>query len=263
MNTHVSKQSSAKSWLPTFALIYGVVCYLIFFGTTLYAIGFIGDFFVPKTIDAGPDVPPLQAGVIDIALLALFALQHSVMARPAFKRWWKRFVAPPLERSTYVLLASLALLLLFWLWLPLRGTIWNIQHPIGQALVLSLYGFGWLIAFSSTYLIDHFDLFGLRQVYTNWRATNYSAMSFKTPAFYRLVRHPLMTGFLIAFWAAPHMTVGRLLFALAMTGYILVGIRFEERDLLTSFGAKYRRYQEQVRMLIPFPKRSSAHSTNE
>jgi protein-S-isoprenylcysteine O-methyltransferase Ste14 len=177
------------------------------------------------------------------------------MARPAFKRWWTRFVPRPVERSTYVLFASLALLLMYWLWLPLPTTVWNLSSSLVRFLAFALYGVGWLIVLLSTWLIDHADLFGLRQVYVFWRAREYTAPAFKTPSLYRLVRHPMMVGFLFAFWATPHMTVGHLLFSVVMTGYIFAGIHLEEYDLLLAFGETYQRYRRSVRMLLPFPGR--------
>jgi protein-S-isoprenylcysteine O-methyltransferase Ste14 len=254
MTTNVETRAHRLTWQATLALIYGAVCYLIFLCTTVYAVGFVGDLVVPKSLDSGRGVSPLQAIIVDVALAALFALQHSVMARPAFKWWWTRFVPRPVERSTYVLFSSLALLLLYWLWLPLPQTLWNVSSPVVRLPVLALYGVGWLIVLLSSYLIDHGDLFGIRQVYDFWRARDSTEPAFKTPALYRLVRHPMMVGFLLAFWATPHMTVGHLLFSLAMTGYIFAGIHFEERDLLAYYGETYQRYRQRVHMLLPFPK---------
>jgi protein-S-isoprenylcysteine O-methyltransferase Ste14 len=254
MTIPVETKPHRLTWHAGLALIYGAVCYLIFLFTTVYAVGFVGDIVVPKSLDSGRVVSPLQAIVIDVALLGLFALQHGIMARPAFKRWWTRFVPRPVERSTFVLFASLALLLLYWLWLPLPETIWNLSSPLVRYIALTLYGMGWLIVVLSSWLIDHSDLFGIRQVYVYFRGRDYTAPDFKTPTLYRLVRHPMMVGFLVAFWATPHLTVGHLLFSLAMTGYILAGVHFEERDLLAYYGETYQRYRQHVRMLIPFPK---------
>jgi protein-S-isoprenylcysteine O-methyltransferase Ste14 len=255
MATQTDTKKATIAWGRTLALVYGAISYLIFLFTTLYAIGFVGDLIVPKTIDTGQSVPFIHALIVDVLLLSLFAIQHSVMARPAFKRWWATIVPRSIERSTFVLFASLLLLLLYWQWLPMPGIIWDVEHTIGGVLLQGLYFVGWLIAFLSTFLINHFDLFGLRQVYANWRAGTYTRPSFKTPALYKLVRHPLMLGFLIAFWATPYMAVGHIIFSLATTAYILVGIHLEERDLLAIFGQAYRRYQQRVSMLLPVPKK--------
>lgn len=254
MITHAATTAPVKRGRSILALVYGTVCYLIFLGAFLYAVGFVGDLVVPKSIDTGAVVSPIHASIIDLALLSLFALQHSMMARPAFKRWWTRFVPRPIERSTYVLFASLVMLLLYWQWLPLPETIWNLSNPLARILALVLFGAGWLIALLSSFLIDHSDLLGLRQVYVFWRARDYTAPGFRTPALYRVVRHPLMVGFLLAFWATSHMSAGHLLFCLAMTGYIVAGIHLEEHDLLAYYGETYRRYRRRVRMLVPFPK---------
>ncbi|MCZ2079990.1 MAG: isoprenylcysteine carboxylmethyltransferase family protein [Bryobacteraceae bacterium] len=233
------------------AFAYGIACYGVFFATLLYAIGFLGNFGVPKSIDSGREDPVFTALVIDALLLALFALQHSIMARPAFKRAWTRIVPVPVERSTYVLFSSLALLLMFWQWRPMGGVIWNIDGGTGQTIVFGLYAAGLLIVLVSTFLINHFDLFGLRQVYLYLTGRKYTQLEFRTPFFYRYVRHPLYVGWLLAFWAAPVMTVAHLFFAVMTTAYILVAIRFEERDLIVAHGEKYRRYREQVPMIIP------------
>lgn len=258
MMTSTKTKAPKMTWSAGLALIYGAVCYLIFLFTLVYSISFLGDFIMPKSLDSGQVAPPLQAVLVDVALLGLFALQHSIMARPAFKRWWGHFVPRPIERSTYVLFASLALLLIYWQWLPLPTTIWNLTSSGVRYLVFAAYGAGWLIVVGSSFLIDHADLFGLRQVYIYWQGRDEHTPVFKIPALYRLVRHPMMMGFLLVFWATPRMSVGRLLFSLAMTGYIVAGIHFEERDLLAYYGAIYQRYRRQVRMLIPFPKRWSS-----
>jgi protein-S-isoprenylcysteine O-methyltransferase Ste14 len=231
--------------------IYGVLCYALFFGTFLYAIGFVGNLFVPRSIDSPPSSDFITSLIIDVALLMVFAVQHSLMARPMFKRWLTSFVPEPAERSTYVLVSSLALIALFAYWQPLGGTIWSVDGP--AALVLhALCAFGWLLVLVSTFLINHFDLFGLRQVWVDLRGETYTHLGFRTPGPYRLVRHPLYVGWLFAFWATPTMTAAHLLFAVATTGYILIAIQLEERDLVDSLGDAYREYRERVPMLIPF-----------
>lgn len=236
-------------------LLYGIICYCAFFGTILYAIGFVGNLFVPKSIDSAPQTTLLSAVLINASLLLLFALQHSIMARPAFKRWWTKFIPEPLERSTYVLLASLCLMLLMWQWQPMGGVVWNIENRALKAILSIAYLSGWSIVFTSTFLINHFDLFGLRQVWLYFRGKPYTQLPFRLPLFYKMVRHPLYLGFLIAFWSAATMTVAHLLFAILTTGYILVAIQFEERDLITHFGEQYRRYKRWVPMLVPFLRR--------
>ncbi|MBX9791320.1 MAG: isoprenylcysteine carboxylmethyltransferase family protein [Pirellulales bacterium] len=241
------------------ALVYGLVSYLIFLGSFLYAIGFVGGLLVPKSIDA-PVVESSwpRAVVQDAVLLLLFAVPHSVMARPGFKAWWMRYVPRPIERSTYVLKSSLLLALLYWLWIPIPAVVWDVNISAIRTAVWGLFWFGWLLALVSTFLINHFDLFGLRQVYLFWTNRPDDPISFRTPFLYRWVRHPLVLGFLIAFWAAPTMTAGHLLFAFATTAYCLVALQLEERDLRRFFGDQYARYQKQVPMLVPVPQRKGA-----
>jgi len=234
------------------AFFYGLAAYLTFFLTFLYAIGFVTGIVVPKTIDSGPAVPVEQALIVNLLLLSLFAVQHSVMARKQFKRWWTRFVPQALERSTYVLFASLALILLFWQWRPIPSVVWQIADPRVAAAMTGLSLFGWLLVLTSTFLINHFELFGLHQVANNLARRALPAPAFKMPLFYKFVRHPIYLGFIIAFWAAPVMTVGHLLFAAVTTAYIFVGIFLEERDMVEQFGDQYRRYRQHVSMLIPW-----------
>jgi len=234
------------------AFLYGLVAYSVFFVTFLYAIGFVSGLVVPTTVDTGHAAPLPEAIVVNLLLMSVFAIQHSVMARPQFKRWWTRFVPPSVERSTYVLLASLALVLLFWQWRAMPAVVWHIDQPQIAATVMGLSFVGWLIVLSSTFLINHFELFGLHQVANNLTGRPMPAARFRTPVFYRFVRHPIYLGFIIAFWAAPTMTAGHLLFAAVTTAYIFVGILLEEHDLIELFGDDYRRYRQRVAMIVPF-----------
>jgi protein-S-isoprenylcysteine O-methyltransferase Ste14 len=234
------------------AFLYGVAAYLAFFVTILYAMGFVGGFAVPKSIDTGPEASPAEALIVNLLLMLLFAVQHSLMARKRFKEWWTQYVPKPVERSTYVLLASLCLMLLFWQWRPMRAIVWQIENPDVAVAVAAVSLVGWVIVFTSTFLINHFELFGLRQVTANLAGREIPAPQFRTPAYYKFVRHPIYLGFIIAFWATPEMTVGHLLFAAVTTLYIFVGIFLEERDLIELFGDQYRNYRKQVSMLVPW-----------
>lgn len=237
----------------TFALVYGFLAYTLFLGVFLYAIGFVGDFLVPETVDSGATGALWPAVVVDLALLGLFAVQHSGMARAGFKRWWTKVVPREIERSTYVLLSSLALALLFWQWRPLPGVVWSVEVAWGRVALWGLFAVGWATVLVSTFLISHAHLFGLRQVVDHHRGRPPAQMEFQTPGLYEIVRHPIMLGFLIAFWATPRMTLGHLLFAAASTAYIVVGVALEERDLVRAFGARYRAYRTRVPGLVPRP----------
>ncbi|MGX9671379.1 methanethiol S-methyltransferase [Mycobacterium sp. HM-7] len=230
---------------------YGVLCYAVFLASFLYAIGFVGNVVVPRTVDHGITASIGEAVVVNLILLGLFAVQHSVMARPAFKRMWTRIVPQPIERSTYVLMSSLLLGLLYWQWRSMPQVVWHVGAPAGRYVLLTLFWVGWAIVLLSTFMISHFDLFGLRQVYLAWRGEPYRDMTFRTTLFYRVVRHPIMVGFIVAFWATPTMTAGHLMFALATTGYILIAVQFEEHDLVASLGDAYRDYRDEVPMMIP------------
>jgi protein-S-isoprenylcysteine O-methyltransferase Ste14 len=241
------------------ALLYGATCYAVFFATFLYSIGFVSGLGVPKHIDNGPTGDFAGALLVDVLLLGVFAVQHSGMARPGFKRRWTKLVPGPIERSTYVLVSSLVLILLFWLWRPLPQVVWQIDNGMVRMVVLGIAALGWLLVLTGTFMINHFDLFGLQQVWRYSRGVrdDGSVAPFVTRAYYRIVRHPLMLGFLIAFWATPTMTLGHLLFALATTGYILIAVKFlEERDLVAMYGDAYRDYQRRVSMILPLPRRS-------
>ena len=233
-------------------LAYGGLCYAIFFATFLYLVGFVGNAFVPITVDSG--IPAASLGfslAIDVALIAVFGLQHSVMARPAFKRRWARIVPAAAERSTYVLLSSLALMLQFWAWQPAPNVVWEAESSMARSLLTALFLAGVALVLYSTFLIDHFDLFGLRQVFLYFRGREYSEKRFATPSLYRFVRHPLYVGWFITFWATPTMSVGHLVLALGMTAYMLIAIPYEERDLVRALGASYQRYRERTPMFVP------------
>ncbi|SHO43509.1 methanethiol S-methyltransferase [Desulfopila aestuarii] len=239
----------------TLSFCYGLVCYAVFLISFLYAIGFVGDFVVPKSINSGSQSSILHSLIINLVLLSLFAVQHTIMARPAFKRWWTKIVPIQVERSTFVLVASLILLLLYWQWQPMPSVVWSIENPVGKTLCLALFWIGWLVVLLSTIMINHFDLFGLRQVWLHFSNQDYHHVEFQTNSLYRYVRHPIMFGFIIAFWATPYMTVGHLLFAFATTAYIFIGVQFEEHDLMQFLGKNYDDYRRRVPMLIPFMKK--------
>jgi protein-S-isoprenylcysteine O-methyltransferase Ste14 len=239
--------------------LYGIVSYAVFFATFLYGIGFIGNLWVPKSIDSPRDVALGTALAVNLGLLALFAVQHSVMARPAFKRWWTRIVPEPAERATYVLFSSLALIVLFWFWQPMGGVVWSITSEAGVDTMYAIYAAGWLLLLYVTFLIDHFDLFGLRQVWLQLVGKPFTPVTFKTPWLYRQVRHPLYVGWLMIFWATPTMTVAHLVFAIMTTAYILIAIQFEEHDLIVAH-PEYADYKRRVPALIPFTKRRSAET---
>lgn len=236
-------------------ILYGLVCYAIGLIAIAYAVGFVGDLVVPKTIDSGEPADLKTALLFNLPLLSLFAIQHSVMARQSFKAWWTQFVPTAAERSTYVLFSGLSLILLYWLWQPLPQTVWQVTSEPAYTGLYVLFFAGWGLLLLSTFLINHFELFGLQQVFSKFMGREPAAPTFKTPLLYRIVRHPLYLGLLLAFWATPHMSVGHLIFAVATTGYIFVGTWLEERDLTSLFGEAYRQYKQRVPMVIPFARR--------
>jgi methanethiol S-methyltransferase len=250
----ISPDVRGNRMLKFIAFLYGLVAYLVFFATILYAIGFVSGLVVPKTIDTGPGQSAAEAIVVNLLLMSLFAVQHSLMARKQFKQWWTQYVPKSVERSTYVLFASMVLDLLFWQWRPMPAIVWQIDNPDIAVTIATVSLFGWVIVFTSTFLINHFELFGLHQVASYLAGRDVPAPRFRTPLYYKFVRHPIYLGFIIAFWAAPTMSVGHLLFAAVTTVYIFIGIWLEERDLVDLFGDEYRHYRQRVSMLLPWRK---------
>jgi protein-S-isoprenylcysteine O-methyltransferase Ste14 len=250
-NTSATPTAAVSFAARLLSLTYGGIAYLIFLGTFLYAIGFVAQYVVPKNINTGPASSPMTALLTNLVLMSIFAVQHSGMARRGFKRVFARFASPAIERSTYVLLASLSLILLFWQWQPIPAVVWQIDTPMLAGIATAGGAIGWLIVLYSTFLISHFELFGLTQVVSHFAGRVVEPMKFKTPGLYRLIRHPIYLGFIIAFWCTPTMTLGHLLFAAVTTAYIFVGIYLEERDLVAMFGDQYRSYREKVAMLVP------------
>jgi len=238
-------------------LLFSIIAYVTFLGAFLYAIGFVSGLWVPKGLDDGDLGTTSSALVVNLLLLSVFAIQHSVMARPAFKRWWTRIVHPAAERSIYVLLTNILLVLIFWQWRPLPETVWNLSGTMGETVLMATFWLGWGVVFISTFLLDHFELFGLKQGIMHFRGQPMPVQKFRQPLFYKLVRHPIMLGFIIAFWSAPVMSQGHLLFAAVTTAYMLVAIRIEEHDLSSSLGEDYRAYQKRTSMILPFPKRKA------
>ena len=244
-----------KVMKKTIIILYGVLAYFIFLAAFLYAIGFVGNLVVPKSIDSGIESTLVQSIIINLILLSVFAIQHSVMARPSFKKWWNTIIGTASERSTYVLLSSLALILVYWQWQPIKTIVWEVENETLALVLKGLFFIGWLIVLLSTFMINHFELFGLRQIFDNFKNRQPQPQLFQVSFFYKIIRHPIMLGFLIAFWATPTMTVGHLLFTVVTTLYILIAVKYlEEKDLLKSLGKKYEDYQKKVPMLVPFTK---------
>ncbi len=241
----------------TAVLLYGVVCYVTFLAALVYLVAFLNNLWVPKGIDTGQAANLVTGLLIDVGLVFLFAVQHTIMARPWFKERWKQLLPESIERSTYVLLSSLILIVLYWLWQPIPGVLWAAENPIAVYVIYGVQALGWVVLLLSSFLINHFELFGLQQVYHHWRGKQHQSPQFRLPLLYRLVRHPLMLGFLIIFWSMPTMTYSRLVFSVSFTIYIFVGIHFEERDLVSNFGADYESYQRSTAMIMPVPKRGS------
>jgi protein-S-isoprenylcysteine O-methyltransferase Ste14 len=237
------------------AVVYGGVAYAFALLALLYLIGFVGNFAAPKSIDSGTAGPILPSVIVNTALIGLFALQHSVMARPGFKRWWTGFVPPSVERSTYLLFTSLVLLVLYWQWQPIPTPVWTAHDPIAVAVLEGIFWLGWVVLVASTFMLDHFEMFGLSQVFARLFGKQPPEAKFRTPLLYRHVRHPIYLGVFLAIWATPAMTVGHLLLAVVITGYILIGVQLEERDLIVQFGDQYRRYRQRAAMLVPIPGR--------
>jgi methanethiol S-methyltransferase len=242
---------------------YGAAAYVLFLAAFLYLVGFLANVGVPRSVDHGLSAPSGEALLVNVLLLAAFGVQHSVMARPAFKSWWTRFVPSPIERSTYVVLSSAVLVLLYWQWRTMPAIVWDVRQPAGRLALWGLFWLGWAIALAATFMVSHFDLFGLRQVYLAWRGKPYTDIAFHVRWLYRLVRHPLMLGFLIAFWASPVMTAGHALFSAAMTAYILIATQLEERNLVAVLGNQYRDYRRRVSMLLPLPRRRLAETAGQ